>query len=288
MIHGAPKVTHFADDLHENLAQKHCQFEYTRIQLARLRRISPAKIGPNLFHQNWTNPTDRVALVSGANRGIGRALAERLAATGWSLSLGARDLETLTTAFGPETDKRRHFRFDALDRKSYSDWVGDTLRAFGHIDALVNNAGTSNGFSIEAGDEADLDALWTTNVKGPLFMTRFCLPHLRVSGQGRILNVASLSGKRVRNENVAYNMTKHALIALSHGTRRLGWEDGIRVTTLCPSFVRTDLTSTVTKVRPEEMIQPEDLAELAITALMLPNNAAIPELLVNCRLEDQF
>ena len=100
--------------------------------------------------------------------------------------------------------------------------------------------------------------------------------------------MASLSGKRVRNENVAYNMTKHALIALSHGTRRIGWEDGLRVTTLCPSFVRTDLTADVTKVGPEAMIPPEDLAELAVTALMLPNNAAIPELLVNCRLEDQF
>ena len=234
------------------------------------------------------DPIGRVAMVSGANRGIGRALAARLASAGWRLSLGARQPETLTTAFGPETEDRRHFRFDAVDRASYSDWVAGTLTAFGRIDALVNNAGTSNRFTIENGDEADLDTLWTVNVKGPLFMTRFCLPHLRVSGQGRILNVASLSGKRVRNENVAYNMTKHALVALSHGTRRIGWEDGIRVTTLCPSFVRTGLTADVTKVEPEAMIPPEDLAELAITALALPNNAAIPELLVNCRLEDQF
>ena len=156
------------------------------------------------------------------------------------------------------------------------------------MDALVNNAGTSNSFTIEAGDEADLDALWEVNIKGPLFMTRACLPHLRRTGTGRILNVASLSGKRVRNENVAYNMTKHALIALSHGTRRIGWDDGIRVTTLCPSFVRTDLTSSVTKVDPEYMIQADDLAELAATALHLPNTAAVPELLVNCRLEDQY
>jgi NAD(P)-dependent dehydrogenase (short-subunit alcohol dehydrogenase family) len=234
------------------------------------------------------DPTGRVAIVSGANRGIGRALALRLASVGWRLSLGARQPETLNTAFGPDTEDRRHFRFDALDRVSFSDWVAGTLSAFGRIDALVNNAGTSNKFTIENGNEADLDALWAINVKGPLFMTRFCLPYLRVSGQGRILNVASLSGKRVRNENVAYNMTKHALIALSHGTRRIGWEDGIRVTTLCPSFVRTDLTADATKVKPDAMIPPEDLAELAITALALPNNTAIPELLVNCRLEDQF
>ena len=234
------------------------------------------------------DPKGRVVLISGANRGIGAAIAQRLATMGCHLSLGARDPEALAAIFGPETDTLRHFRYDAMDRGSYGAWVDGSLAAFGQMDALVNNAGTSNSFSIEAGDEADLDALWEVNIKGPLFMTRACLPHLRRTGTGRILNVASLSGKRVRNENVAYNMTKHALIALSHGTRRIGWDDGIRVTTLCPSFVRTDLTSSVTKVDPDYMIQADDLAELAATALHLPNTAAVPELLVNCRLEDQY
>ncbi len=234
------------------------------------------------------DPKDRVFLISGANRGIGAAIARRLAAAGCHLSLGARNPEVLVDTFGPETEERRHFRYDAADRASFAPWVDGTLAAFGQIDGLINNAGASNRFSIEQGDESDLDALWAINVKGPLFMTRLCLPHLRRSGTGRILNVASLSGKRVRNENVAYNMTKHALIALSHGCRRIGWDDGLRITTLCPSFVRTDMTAAVTKVQPEEMIDAEDLAELAVTALHLPNTAAVPELLVNCRLEDQY
>jgi len=233
-------------------------------------------------------PKDRVFLISGANRGIGAAIARRLAAAGCRLSLGARNPETLVDTFGPETEVRHHFRYDATDRASFAPWVDGTLAAFGRIDGLINNAGASSRFSIEQGDESDLDALWAVNVKGPLFMTRLCLPHLRRSGTGRILNVASLSGKRVRNENVAYNMTKHAVIALSHGCRRIGWDDGLRVTTLCPSFVRTDMTAAVTKVQPEEMIDAEDLAELAVTALHLPNTAAVPELLVNCRLEDQY
>jgi len=227
-------------------------------------------------------------MITGANRGIGAALARSLAAAGCRLSLGARRVDSLVEAFGPETDRRRYARFDAQDRDSFAAWVDDTLTAFGGIDILVNNAGTSNTFSIEQGAEADLDALWAINVKAPLFLTRACLPHLRKSGTGRVLNVSSLSGKRVRNENVAYNMTKHALIALSHGTRRIGWDDGIRVTTLCPSFVRTDLTADATKVTADAMIQAEDLAELAVTALSLPNTAAVPELLVNCRLEDQY
>ena len=131
------------------------------------------------------DPAGRVVLVSGANRGIGRAIAERLAAAGCRLSLGARRPETLAEAFGPENADRRHFRYDAFERETYGAWVEGTLAAFGRIDALVNNAGTSNRFSIEAGDEADLDALWTANIKGPLFMTRYCLPHLRATGTGR-------------------------------------------------------------------------------------------------------
>ena len=130
--------------------------------------------------------------------------------------------------------------------------------------------------------------LFTINIKGPLYMTRLVLPHLRKTGAGRILNVASLSGKRVKNENIAYAMTKHALIALTHGTRRIGWEDGVRATSICPSFVATDLTAGVTKVARGEMIQPDDLAELMATAIALPNTAVMAEMLVNCRLEDLF
>ncbi|MCC0031430.1 MAG: SDR family NAD(P)-dependent oxidoreductase, partial [Brucellaceae bacterium] len=131
-----------------------------------------------------------------------------------------------------------------------------------------------------------LDALWAVNVKGPLFLTRACMPHLKAAGAGRVVNVASLSGKRVRNENIAYNMTKHAIMALTHGTRRIGWEHGVRATALCPGFVATDLTADVTKVARDEMIEPGDLAELAATVIALPNTAAVAEVLVNCRLED--
>ena len=81
-------------------------------------------------------------------------------------------------------------------------------------------------------------------------MTRQALPHLEASGSGRIVNVASLSGKRVKNDNVAYNMSKFAVVALTHAVRRLGWEKGVRATALCPSFVRTDMTADATKSRP--------------------------------------
>ncbi|MEM8854025.1 MAG: SDR family NAD(P)-dependent oxidoreductase [Pseudomonadota bacterium] len=235
------------------------------------------------------DPTGRVVMVSGASRGIGRAVVDALHAKGYCVSAGARRPEDLEAAFANLAgDRFLAARYEAADRDSHADWLKATLDRFGRLDGLVNNAGTSNTFSIEAGDEADLDALWSINIKGPLFLTRICLPHLKAAGSGRIVNVSSLSGKRVRNDNVAYAMTKHALIALTHATRRIGWESGVRATSVCPSFVATDLTADVTKVAREEMIDPADLAELVATAIALPNTATMAEMLVNCRLEDLF
>jgi NADP-dependent 3-hydroxy acid dehydrogenase YdfG len=223
----------------------------------------------------------RVVMVSGASRGIGAAVARVLHGKGYALSLGARDPGAV-----PDLPEALAARYDAADRATHTAWVEATMERFGRIDALVNNAGTSSTFSIEEGEEAELDHLWAVNAKGPLFLTRACLPHLKAAGQGRIVNVASLSGKRVRNDNVAYAMTKFAVMALTHATRRLGWEHGVRATALCPSFVATDLTAGVTKVTQGEMIDADDLAELVATVIALPNTAAIAEMLVNCRLED--
>ena len=127
--------------------------------------------------------------------------------------------------------------------------------------------------------------MWEINVKGARRMTRLALPHLRVAGTGRIINVASLSGKRVANDGAGYAMSKFAVMALGHATRLIGWDDGVRVTALCPGFVATDMTRKWTDFPREEMIDPADLAELAATALALPNNAAVAELLVSCSFE---
>lgn len=233
------------------------------------------------------DPHNRVVLVSGANRGIGRAIAICLHKKGYSVSAGARNVDALTESLGHLDNERLLLaRYDAADRQTQTNWVSKTQERFGRIDALVNNAGTGNTFRIDSGDESELDALWAINVKGPLFLTRACLPLLKEAGQGRIVNIGSLSGKRVRNDNAAYNLSKFAVMALTHGTRRLGWEHGVRATALCPSFVDTDLTAGVTKITRVEMIDPTDLAEMAAMVIALPNTAAVAELLVNCRLED--
>ncbi len=127
--------------------------------------------------------------------------------------------------------------------------------------------------------------MWAIKDNGPLRMTRLALPHLKASGAWRFVNVASLSGKRILSTGAGYAMSKFAVIALSHATRRIAWDDGVRVTALCPGLVATDMTRDWSDFASEDMIDPADLAELAATALALPNNASVAELLVNCRYE---
>ena len=235
------------------------------------------------------SPEGRVVMVSGANRGIGLAVARCLHAKGYRLSLGARDRAQLDAALdGLDRTRILTAEFDARDRASCEAWVERTASHYGRIDGLVNNAGIALNVGIEDDDEAAYDAMWEVNVKGPLRLIRLAMPWLTKSGSGRVINVSSLSGKRVKNAHTGYAMSKFAVVALTHAVRRLGWEDGVRATAICPSFVATDMTAHVTAVPRGEMIQPADLAELVATALALPNNAVVAELLVNCRLEDMF
>jgi len=175
--------------------------------------------------------------------------------------------------------------YDATDRGAERRWVDATIARFGRIDVLVNNAGISTFVGLEDGADDDLDRMFEVNVKAPFRLIRAALPHLKVSGEGRVVNLASLSGKRVMGLNAGYQMSKHAVVALTHAVRRIGWDHGIRATAVCPGFVNTDMTAHVGELAPEQMTQPEDLARLIGSAITLPNNAAIAELLVNCRYE---
>lgn len=185
----------------------------------------------------------RVVMISGANRGIGRAVAEKLYREDYTLSLGARRSAELGEALHDwDSTRVLVYPFEASEAPAAQDWVNATVARFGRLDGLVNNAGIARHAGLEDLDETALDELWVVNVKGPLRLT--------------------------------------------HAIRRAGWNDGVRCTALCPAFVATDLTRNVTKVSREEMIAPEDFAELVATVLALPNTASVAELLVNCRFED--
>ncbi|MEL6962476.1 MAG: SDR family NAD(P)-dependent oxidoreductase [Pseudomonadota bacterium] len=224
----------------------------------------------------------RVVMVSGANRGIGRSIAEACKVRGYKLSLGARQPETLQELVSSDVLVQE---YDAERSETAEAWMKATQARFGRLDALVNNAGVYISARIEDGEEADFDRLWRVNVKGPLKLIQLALPHLKAAGNGRIINLVSLAGKRVPSDDSAgYAMSKHAALALHHATRRVGWDHGVRATAVCPGLVATDMVAWA-KVPRDEMIQPADLAELIATIMALPNHAVVAELAVNCRFE---
>ncbi|MBO0129870.1 SDR family NAD(P)-dependent oxidoreductase [Agrobacterium burrii] len=224
----------------------------------------------------------RVIMVSGASRGLGLAITTRLHEAGFNVAAGARNPATIAVKDGLSAD-----RYDAEEVGSAEAWVDAVAARYGRIDGLVNCAGINPKVKIMDTGEESLDQMWRINVKGPLRVTRAAIPHLVKTGQGRVINVASLAGRRV-GSNVGYAMTKFAVVALTHGIRQELWDSGVRATALCPGYIATDMTSGETEVTREDMTQPADLAEMVETLLRLPNNLSVAELLVNCRKESML
>ncbi|MBT3959189.1 MAG: SDR family NAD(P)-dependent oxidoreductase [Longimicrobiales bacterium] len=234
------------------------------------------------------DPHGRVVMLSGATGGIGAAITRRLSEDGFRLSLGVRNVDAAREAFpGLEADGGLIHRFEAGEADTAKAWVDATAEHFGQIDVLINNAGILRQVFFDEGDEDLLDELWTVNVKAPFRLIRHALPHLSETGGGRIINVGSTDAKRYRaGVSVGYAMSKHALMAMSHAAKAAGWEHGVRVTALCPGAVDTPMIQSIPGVTPvDERIQPADLAEIVAFLLGLPNNASVPELVVNTRLE---
>lgn len=233
------------------------------------------------------DPAGRVVMISGANRGIGRAIAERLHSEGYALSLGARDPASLATVVANmEAARIMVHDYEALDETAPQRWVAATLARFGRLDALVNNAGLLHPVSMEAGGEAELEHMWDVNARAPWRTIRAAWSHLRASGSGRIVNIASMTGLRVKTaEATGYAMSKFALVALTHGVRLEGWQHGIRAAALCPGFVATDMTDGWTSFPRAEMLDAETVAETAALLIALPNNASVASLALNCQPE---
>ena len=225
-------------------------------------------------------------MVSGGGRGIGAAITNKLLQEGWSLSLGLRDLNQ-AKAFAAVDGQLAAFYFDATDPATAANWTAGTIERFGQLDALINNAGILRIVDFDQGSEDDLDDLWAINVKAPFRLIRETLPHLRKTGSGRVINIASTDAKRYRaGVSVGYAMTKHALLAMTQAVRFAGWDDGVRATAICPGATDTQLIAGIPGVTPKpERLTPETVAQMVAFILTLPNQASVPELVANTRLE---
>jgi NAD(P)-dependent dehydrogenase (short-subunit alcohol dehydrogenase family) len=228
-----------------------------------------------------TDNTARIAMISGASRGIGAAVAARLAASGWGLSLGMRQPKPMGAAFVHE--------YEAGRPEAEQDWVAATVAHFGRIDAIICNAGIYAETSVVEATDAEMAALLSVNVLAPQRLARAAWPYLADHGRGRAIIISSLSGLRVASAGSgAYAMTKFAATALAHGLRHAGWDLGIRATAICPGYVATDMAMAITDTPPQMMTQPDDVARLVELALDLPNSASVAEMSVNCGVEGRL
>jgi NAD(P)-dependent dehydrogenase (short-subunit alcohol dehydrogenase family) len=229
----------------------------------------------------------RTLLISGASRGIGRAIARRLAAEGHRLSLGVRRPDDLAGGPLAPSDTLMVHSYEAEDPSCASAWVAATAERFGGIDGVIHCAGRFSrlGLCFSDAEAAEPDRLWHVNVMGPWWLSRAAWPHLEASGRGRVVVLVSMSGKRVKGRLAGYAASKFALMGLCGAMRNEGWEAGIRVTAICPSWVNTDMAAGVRSLPRDAMTQPEDLAAQVSLLLALPASAVPFELAVSCQLE---
>lgn len=229
----------------------------------------------------------RTLLISGASRGIGQAIATRLLAEGHRLSLGVRSPQRLENKpLGTSCQLLLH-PYEASDPTSAEAWVEASVERFGAIDGVIHCAGVFSraGLLFSAAEAAEPERLWTVNLMGPWWLTRAAWPWLVRSGEGRIITLVSMSGKRVKGGLAAYATSKFALMALCDCMRQDGWEAGIRVTAICPSWVNTDMAAAVQTIARVDMTQPEDLAAQVSLLLALPASAVPFELAISCQRE---
>lgn len=230
----------------------------------------------------------RIALISGASRGIGAATAKTLFDAGWTVSLGMRS-PALPEWAKAAPERVGMFAYDAAQIDAPQHWAAQVIGRFGRIDAVIANAGIMTPKTAIDVSNDEMAALLDINVQAPRRLAVACWDALGQSGRGRIIILASLSGKRVKSaRSGAYSISKFAAVGLAHALRHAGFENGIRATAVCPGFVATDMAMSLTDKAAKAMTQPEDLAQVIAMLIDLPNEASVAELCVNCQLEESF
>jgi NAD(P)-dependent dehydrogenase (short-subunit alcohol dehydrogenase family) len=183
----------------------------------------------------------KAALVTGATSGIGRAAAEALSAAGWWVLVAGRDEErardTVAALAGPGT----YVVADLADDAAPERLVEATLAEGGGLDLLVNNAALYTQGTVADLDDGDLDTLLAVNLRAAIRLAGLAVRHMRQSGGGVIVNVASEAGLVAVPGQVAYNVTKAGLVMLSRSIAVDHAVEGIRAVSVCPGTTRTPL-----------------------------------------------
>ncbi|WP_370399530.1 SDR family NAD(P)-dependent oxidoreductase [Sulfitobacter sp. JB4-11] len=187
---------------------------------------------------------DKVALITGAARGIGLATAKTLLAEGWLVALLDRDADELPKAMADLGQAASGFVYDVSDPDAVNAALPDVLNRFGRLDALVNNAGVADFGPIAETDFARWRRVMETNLDGVFLMSQAAIPALKET-KGTLVNIASISGLRASTLRVAYGTSKAAVIQLTKQQAAELGEFGIRANCVCPGPVRTKLAMAV-------------------------------------------
>jgi 3-oxoacyl-[acyl-carrier protein] reductase len=225
----------------------------------------------------------KVALVTGATLGIGRAIAFALGRAGYAVGVTARTESKLTrlqselaaagvAAAGVPADVGNE---DEVGRMYHH-----VTERLGAVDVLVNNAGVAIPKPFQDFTLAEWDHTFATNVRSLFLVTRLALPGMLARGTGDIVNIASLAGKTGAANLVAYSASKHAVVGFSRSLMLEVRKEGIRVIALCPGSVDTPLMREQTVLTPnyDRVLQPEDVAQAVIDAVSLPRRAMVSEI----------
>ncbi len=223
-----------------------------------------------------------VAIVTGASRGIGRAISRALAAEEATVVLAARSIQPLaqTADLVVQAGGRAEVVITDLAREAdIEELVRTTRDKFGRLDILINNAGITHSARLDATRTEDLDRCWTINARAPYLLCREALPLLRQAPRAFIVNIASVVGVKGYPLQSAYTASKHALRGMTMALAEELRDSSVRVHVVCPGGVATDM---VTGVRPDipvqDLIGSEEIAELVLYLVTRRGNAVVDEL----------
>lgn len=227
----------------------------------------------------------KVALITGASKGIGYAIACELAAQGYSLGITSRSKQEIEEVAAKIKQQYSEVEiitsaFDIADIESSENFVSKVTKELGGISVLVNNAGSYHlGTSEMSVDE--LRRLIDVNYIAAAGLVRAVLPSMKKSGGGYIFNIASICGVHAFSDVGGYSASKFALVGYSEALSQELAPFGIKVTALCPSWVNTR-NAERSGLESEEMIQPEDIALTVRYLLTLGKSASVREIVIHC------
>jgi len=234
----------------------------------------------------------KIALITGASSGIGKATAIKFAQAGYDLILcGRREerLNELKSQLSNQTNIET-LVFDVRDKEEVNKAIHSLSDKWKVIDLLVNNAGNAHGHStIDKGDIADWDAMIDGNVKGLLYVSKAIIPQMVERKTGHIINLSSIAGKQTYENGAVYCASKKAVEAISEGMRLDLTKHGIKVTNVAPGAVSTEFSEVRFKGDTEransvyegyEPLLAEDIADVIIYAANAPNRVTIADVTV--------